>query len=203
MVGKNVIMFMFYLKLGIHHILDFQAYDHILFVASMIAVYGWFEWKHVIILATAFTIGHSTTLALATLNLIEVPTYTIEFLIAFTIFITALTNLFKIKDEYSKKIQIYKYITAMFFGLIHGMGFSNYLRYLIGSEKGIVKPLLAFNVGLEFGQLVVISLVLVLNFILIKYAKVERREWNLVISGMAIGISIILMIDRIPHLIGS
>ncbi len=193
-------MFTFYLKLGIQHILDLQGYDHILFIAAMTAVYAWYEWKHVVVLATAFTIGHSTTLALATLQIIKVPSNLIEFLIALTIFITAFANLFKVKDEFSKKLQIYKYSTAMFFGLIHGLGFSNYLRYLLGGETSIVKPLFAFNVGLEFGQLVIISFVLLLNFILIKYAKVERREWNLVISGMAIGVSLILMVTRVGNL---
>jgi len=196
-------MFLFYFKLGIQHILDINGYDHILFIAAMVAVYYWKEWKHVIILATAFTIGHTTTLALATLNLINVPTELIEFLIAFTIFLTGTANLFKIKDEFSKKLQKYKYATAAFFGLIHGLGFSNYLRFLLGNESNIWKPLLSFNIGLEIGQIIIISIVLFLNFIMIKYAKVKRREWNLVISGMAIGISLTLMIDRIMAVIAS
>lgn len=190
-------MFIFYFKLGIQHILNFTAYDHILFIAAMVAVYQWKDWKHVIILATAFTIGHSTTLALATLNIVNVPTNLIEFLIAVTIFITGVANLFKIKEEFSKRLHTYKYFTAMFFGLIHGLGFSNYLRFLLGNEKSIWKPLLAFNVGLEIGQIVIITLVLLLNLILTSHKKVIQREWNLVISGMAIGISIILMINRL------
>ncbi len=189
-------IFGFYLKLGIQHILDLQGYDHILFIAAMTAVYSLKEWKHVIVLATAFTIGHSTTLALATLQIVDVPTRLIEFLIALTIFITGIANLFKVKDEFSKRLQIYKYLTAMFFGLIHGLGFSNYLRYLLGGEISIVKPLFAFNIGLEFGQIVIITVVLLLNYVLVNRAKVKQREWNLVISGMAIGISLMLMIDR-------
>ncbi len=193
-------IFGFYLKLGIQHILDLQGYDHILFIAAMTAVYSLKEWKHVIVLATAFTIGHSTTLALATLQIVDVPTRLIEFLIALTIFITGIANLFKVKDDFSKRLQIYKYLTAMFFGLIHGLGFSNYLRYLLGGEISIIKPLFAFNIGLEFGQIVIISVVLVLNFLLVKKASVKQREWNLVISGMAIGISLMLMIDRLSAL---
>jgi hydrogenase/urease accessory protein HupE len=179
-------IFGFYLKLGIQHILDLQGYDHILFIAAMTAVYSLKEWKHVIVLATAFTIGHSTTLALATLQIVDVPTRLIEFLIALTIFITGIANLFKVKDDFSKRLQIYKYLTAMFFGLIHGLGFSNYLRYLLGGEISIIKPLFAFNIGLEFGQIVIISVVLVLNFLLVKKASVKQREWNLVISGILI-----------------
>jgi len=193
-------IFGFYLKLGIQHILDLQGYDHILFIAAMTAVYSLKEWKHVIVLATAFTIGHSTTLALATLQIVDVPTRLIEFLIALTIFITGIANLFKVKDDFSKRLQIYKYLTAMFFGLIHGLGFSNYLRYLLGGEISIIKPLFAFNIGLEFGQIVIISVVLVLNFLLVKKASVKQREWNLVIFSMAIGISLMLMIDRLSAL---
>ncbi len=189
-------MFGFYFKLGVSHILDLQAYDHILFITAMTAVYVLKEWKHVIILATAFTIGHSLTLALATLNLINVNVQLIEVLIVVTIFITGLVNIFKIKDDYSAKIQVYKYITALFFGLIHGLGFSSYLKYLLGQEADIVKPLFAFNIGLEVGQIVIIFISLILSFILINKLNVKRREWNLVISGAAMGISLMLFIER-------
>lgn len=190
-------MFIFYLKLGVQHILDIQGYDHILFIAAMVAVYTWTELKHVIVLVTAFTIGHSTTLALAFFDKLIFPAEIIEFLIALTIFITAFSNLFKANEIYSKKLQIYKYILAMFFGLIHGLGFSNYLRNLLGEDVNIVKFLLAFNLGLEVGQLIILLFVFMLNFILIKYLRVKQREWYLVISGMAIGISLILIVERI------
>ncbi len=189
-------IFGFYFSLGIQHILDIHGYDHILFIAAMTAVYGLKDWKHVIILATAFTIGHTTTLALATLNVINVPSAIIEFLIAFTIFVTGIANIFKTKDGFSKQLHTIKYLIAMFFGLIHGLGFSNYLKYLLGGEVSIVKPLFAFNVGLEIGQVLIITVVLLLNYILVSKAKVKQREWNLVISGMAMGIAAMLMIDR-------
>ena len=190
-------IFSFYFKLGVQHILDLQGYDHILFIAAMTAVYVLKEWKHVIVLATAFTIGHTTTLALATLNLINVSSHLIEVLIAVTIFLTGFANLFKKKEEFSKKMHTYKYLTALFFGLIHGLGFSNYLKYLLGGEVSIVKPLFAFNIGLELGQIVIISVVLLLGYLLINKLKVKRREWNLVISGAAMGISLVLLIDRL------
>lgn len=194
-------VFNFYFKLGIDHILDLQAYDHILFIAAMTAVYMWKEWKNVIILATAFTIGHTTTLALSTLKIILINTDLIEFLIALTIFITGFSNLFKIKEVFSKRLHTFKYIIALFFGLIHGLGFSNYLRYLLGEEVSIVKPLFAFNLGLEIGQIVIILVILTVSFLLIKYARVKRREWNLVISSMAMGIALMLMIERVFMLI--
>ncbi|MBN2663088.1 MAG: HupE/UreJ family protein [Bacteroidales bacterium] len=190
-------IFEFYFKLGLQHIIDIQGYDHILFIAAMTAVYSLKEWKHVIILATAFTIGHTVTLALSTLNLIAFKAELIELLIATTIFLTGVGNLFKKSSDYSFKLQIYKYITALFFGLIHGLGFSNYLRYLLGEEMNIVKPLFAFNVGLELGQIFIILSVLLLNFVMVKFLKTKQREWNLVISGMAMGIAAILIIERI------
>ncbi len=193
-------IFSFYLKLGIKHILDLQGYDHILFIASLTAVYTLKEWKKVLILATAFTLGHSTTLALATLNIINVPTKLIEFLIALTIFLTGFANLFKTKEDFNPKLHYIKYGMAMFFGLIHGMGFSNYLKFLIGQENQIVKPLLAFNIGLEMGQIVIITITLTLNYLLTRYLKVKQREWNLVISGAAMGMAFMLMMERLPAL---
>ncbi len=196
-------IFSFYLKLGVKHILDLQGYDHILFIASLTAVYTFREWKKVLILATAFTLGHSTTLALATLNIINVPTRLIEFLIALTIFLTGFANLFKTKEDFNPRLHNLKYLMAMFFGLIHGMGFSNYLRYLLGQETNIVKPLLAFNIGLELGQIVIILITLTINFVLTRYLKVKQREWNLVISGAAMGMAFMLMMERLPALLAS
>lgn len=196
-VKKKVNIFEFYFKLGIQHILDINGYDHILFIAAMTAVYSLKEWKHVIVLATAFTIGHTTTLALSTLNIVKIDTGLIELLIAVTIFLTGLVNLFKKSADYSFKLQIYKYITALFFGLIHGLGFSNYLKYLLGEQTNIIKPLFAFNAGLEIGQVVIIIAILLLNFLLTRILKTKQREWNLVISGMAMGIALILIIERI------
>ena len=193
-------MFSFYLNLGIHHILEVQGYDHIMFIVALTAVYTIKEWKKVLILATAFTIGHSTTLALATLNIINVPSAIIEFLIAVTIFLTGFANLFKSKEEFNPRLHTIKYFIAMFFGLIHGLGFSNYLKYMLGMEKNIVMPLLAFNVGLEMGQIVVITVALIINLLLKKYLHIKQRDWNLVLSGAAIGMAIILMIERIPAL---
>ena len=190
-------MFSFFLKLGIKHILDIQGIDHIIFIAALTAIYSIKEWKKVIILATAFTIGHSTTLALATLNIISVPTRLIEIFIAITIFLTGLANIFKKNEKFNPKLHYIKYIIAMFFGLIHGLGFSNYLKYMLGLQKNIVKPLFAFNLGLEIGQVIIISLLLFTNYLLINKMRVKQREWNLLLSGAAMGIALLLIIERI------
>ena len=190
--------FALYFGLGKDHILDYvNGYDHILFVLALCAVYIIGDWRKILILVTAFTIGHSITLTLTTLNLINVPTNSIEFLIPLTIFITAVANLFKKEGADSKaKIQI-NYVFALFFGLIHGLGFSNYLRALLGKQENIVSPLFAFNLGLEFGQIIVVAIFLAISFILIELVKVPRRDFRFVLSSAIAGIALVLMKDRI------
>jgi hypothetical protein len=190
--------FLLYFGLGKDHILDYvNGYDHILFVIALSAVYLVRDWKKILILVTAFTVGHSITLALATLRIIDVNTAWIEFLIPLTILITALSNLFRKEDALEgKKIQA-NYGFALFFGLIHGMGFSNYLRAILGKSHEIVSPLLAFNLGLELGQVIVVTLFLVASFILVDLIGVNRRDWKMVLSSAIAGIAFILMKDRI------
>ncbi|MBY0435152.1 MAG: HupE/UreJ family protein [Cyclobacteriaceae bacterium] len=189
--------FQLYFVLGKDHILDYaNGYDHILFVLALCAVYVVRDWKHVLVLVTAFTIGHSITLALATLNVITVNAPLVEFLIPLTIFITATSNLFR-KETTQSKVQI-NYILALVFGLVHGMGFSNYLRALLGKDHSIVMQLFAFNVGLEFGQIIIVGIFLAVSFIAIDLAKTNRRDWKMVLSSAIAGIAFILMKDRIP-----
>src|ERR1041385_1414635 len=189
--------FSLYFGLGREHILDYiNGYDHILFVLALSAVYLVRDWRKILILVTAFTIGHSITLALATLQVITVKTELIEFLIPLTIFITACSNLFRKEESLGqKKIQA-NYIFALFFGLIHGMGFSNYLRALLGKSSDILSPLLAFNLGLELGQIIVVTIFLVISYILVDWLKVSRRDWKMVLSSAIAGIAFILMKDR-------
>ena len=190
--------FELYLKLGIDHIMDLHAYDHILFIITLCSVYKLSEWKRVLILITAFTIGHSVTLALATLKLISVSTGIIEFLIPLTIFITAFFNAISKGSNVSNLLHIIKYVAALFFGLIHGLGFSNYLRSLLGEEQAIWKPLLSFNIGIEIGQIIIVCIIMLVTWVLVKPLKVPRREWNLLLAGVGLGVALILMIDRVP-----
>ena len=186
-----------YLSLGFDHISDLAGYDHILFLAALCAVYSLKDWKKVLILVTAFTAGHTLSLALATLNLVPVPTNLIEFLIPVTIFVTGLWNVIRTGDR-SDASQRFKYGTALFFGLIHGLGFSSYLRSLLGMEDGILMPLFSFNVGLEIGQVMIVIIVLFLSFLLVDVLGVKRRDWNLLLSGAAMGVSLILCFERWP-----
>lgn len=191
-------IFQLYLKLGFNHIADLNAYDHILFIVSLCAVYSFFQWKKVLILVTAFTIGHSLTLALATLNILKVNVDWIEFLIPFTIFLTAFANVLQKSGKVSSGRHLFKYFMAMFFGLIHGLGFSSYLKSLLGKEDNIITPLFAFNVGIEFGQIIVVAIIMIISWILVDLFHVKKREWVLILSGAGLGISLVMMIDRFP-----
>ena len=187
-----------YLSLGIDHIADFAGYDHILFLMALCAVYNLKQWAKVLILVTAFTLGHTLTLALATMDLVRISTNLIEFLIPVTIVITALMNIIQrsqAADEVSHRV---KYAIALFFGLIHGLGFSNYLRSLLRTEQDLLLPLFSFNLGLELGQIMVVLAVLLLSFILVNLVGMKRREWNLILSGAALGVSLILCVERWP-----
>ncbi len=155
------------------------------------------DWKKILILVTAFTIGHSITLALATLKIVTVNAQLIEFLIPLTIFITAVSNLFKKEVLSNEKGFQVNYLFAVFFGLIHGLGFSNYLRAILGKDQSILSQLLAFNLGLEFGQIIVVAIFLSFSFLLVDFLKVNRRDWKMVLSSAIAGIALILMKDRL------
>lgn len=186
--------FRLYFDVGREHILDYKnGYDHILFVMALCAIYQLRDWKRVLVLVTAFTIGHSITLALATLNVINVNAELIEFLIPLTIFITCVTNIFRKEENYSGGLIQTNYALALLFGLIHGMGFSNYLRALLGKNETILSPLFAFNVGLEVGQIIIVTLFLSLCFIFVDLFGLNKRDWRLVISSAIAGISLVLM----------
>jgi len=198
-------IFRTFLTLGFEHISDINAYDHILFLVALCAIYRLSEWKKVLILVTAFTIGHSITLALAALNIISFSTKIVEFLIPVTILLTSLFNVWK-RDKretsgrlFSKKINI-TYLLALFFGTIHGMGFSNFLRSTImpGEEDTFLTQLFAFNVGVELGQLMIVAFILGASFLALNILKVKQREWNLFVSGAAAGVALILMMDTYP-----
>lgn len=191
--------FPLYFELGWQHILDWKGYDHILFVMVLCGTYTLIEWRKVLILVTAFTIGHSITLALSVLKIITVNTNLIEFLIPVTILVTAASNILTGKSKSKGGIQI-KYLLALFFGLIHGMGFSNYLNSLLGKSTNIVAELFAFNIGLEFGQVIIVIGILLLSFALINIFRVKKWDWNFFLSSAIFGISFIMAAERWPGL---
>ncbi len=182
-----------YFTLGFKHIVDFNGYDHILFIVALCAPYMLKSWKQILILVTAFTIGHSATLAAATFGFVLLPIDVIEFLIPVTIILTCVFNIIRKSKKQNK--QDLHYILALFFGFIHGLGFSNYLRMLLGKEESIVIPLLAFNTGLEAGQILIVSIVLGITFLVVNSFKVVHKKWNLSISSIAAVIAIFLLAE--------
>ncbi|TXD57725.1 HupE/UreJ family protein [Polaribacter sp. IC066] len=188
--------FLLYFKMGLHHVLDFSAYDHILFLIVLAVVFTNFQWKKVIWLVTLFTIGHSITLALSAYGILKVPMDLIEFLIPLTIFITGVLNIINAKRDATKKGNI-NLLLALFFGLIHGLGFSNYFKMMVGQEEDKLFPLVEFALGIELAQVITVIGILILGMILQNFFRVERRDWILVCSSIVIGFSIQMMIDRV------
>jgi len=188
-------MFPVYLKLGFEHIADIQAYDHLLFLVALCAAYSYAEWKRILVLITAFTVGHSITLALSALNLIHFNQSIIEVLIPVTILLTAFKNLFLQKKN--EKIWSASYLLPLCFGLIHGMGFSSYFKSLLGKEADIILPLFAFNVGVEIGQVCIVGIIMVINLIVIKGIHARQSNWNKVVSITAAILAAYMIINRI------
>lgn len=188
--------FIFYLKLGWEHIISLDALDHQLFILALIAVYSYNDFKKILILVTAFTIGHSITLALSTLNVLRVPGNWVEFLIPLTIVITAVGNILMKSNQ--KTLMNLNYYLALIFGLIHGMGFANTARMMLAKEQSIFVPLLGFNIGLELGQIVLVIAILILLFILLKLFRVNRKDWILFVSSGVFALALKMTLERLP-----
>ena len=191
-------IFLSYLKLGFEHIIDITAFDHLLFVVTLCAFFSLNEWRKILILVTAFTIGHSLTLALSSFNLVPSNPFIIECLIPITIMLTAITNVIKKQDtrifKTLDKQVIVNYVIAMGFGLIHGMGFAGGFKMMLGTSSGIVKQLLAFNCGIELGQICIVGVYMMALFAYTKLIRGNHRSWNVFISGAGFGIALTLLI---------
>jgi hypothetical protein len=188
--------FSFYFKIGWQHIIGWDALDHQLFILALAAIYVVKDWKQVLVLVTAFTIGHSVTLYLSVKNIMTIDSRWVEFLIPCTILITAVTNLYQ-KKFTPKTIRI-NYFLALFFGLIHGLGFANTIRVALASDQSLGWGLFGFNAGLEAGQIVVVLIILVVCFIVVDWLKANRREWMIFVSGGAFFNAIVTAIERWP-----
>ena len=186
--------FSFYFKIGWGHIVNKEALDHIFFIAALSAIYIIKDWRQVLILITAFTIGHSITLALSTLRIIEVPSKWVEFLIPCTIIFTAVSNLF-IKNFAPKSIRI-NYFLALFFGLVHGLAFANTLRMIIAEDQSFALSMFSFSVGLELGQILVVLIILIFSYLFINILKIQRREWVIFISSAVFALALEMAIER-------
>ena len=190
--------FKLYFGIGIDHILNWEALDHILFVSALCLRYLVKDWKKVVVLVTAFTIGHSITLALSALGWVHFATRWIEFLIPVTIIATAINNLTQRKSqvEHPSRLPVI-YFFALFFGLIHGLAFANTLISLIGRD-GIVVPLLAFNLGIEAAQLLVVAVILAISFIFVQLIRLKRVWWVWGASTLVLIASLRMAVQRWP-----
>lgn len=188
--------FILYLKMGLNHVLDFSAYDHILFLIALAVVFSFDHLKKVLWLITLFTIGHTATLALSAYGILKVDVTIVEFLIPVTIFITAVVNIFNVGKSSKSKDNI-NLIFALFFGLIHGLGFSNYFRMMIGREEDKLMPLIEFALGIELAQVIIVLGILIVGALLQSFFRVTKRDWILVTSSIVIGFVIPMMIERV------
>jgi hypothetical protein len=198
----------FYFDLGWHHIMTWDALDHLLFVLALSAIYLIQNWKQVLVLVTAFTIGHSLTLALSVYDVIRVNNKWVEFLIPCTIVFTALFNLLQ-RNFKPRSLQL-NYFLALFFGLIHGLGFANAIRFIIAVDQSIGWSLLGFNVGLEAGQITVVLCILLLSYLVVNkfnaflnlFTKTEfaikRKWWVWSLSIVALCIATKMAWERFP-----
>ena len=187
-----------YFNLGLEHIADIQAYDHMVFLLALCALYQLASWRKVAMLATAFTIGHSLTLALTALDMIHISSDLVETLIPITIIITAIANLINpsenLESKTLSKTMWRYYAIALGFGFIHGMGFSSYFSSLLGGEESIVFPLFAFNLGIEAGQLIIVLGILLIGYVAMNVLKMKQIHWIHFVSGVAAGIATIILI---------
>ena len=186
----------FYFDLGWHHIIAWNALDHLLFVLALSAIYLMGNWKQVLVLVTAFTIGHSLTLALSVFDVIRVNDKWVEFLIPCTIIITAGINFLE-KDFKPRSLRL-NYFLALFFGLIHGLGFANSIRFMMAKDESMGWSLFGFNLGLEAGQILVVSGILLLSFLIVNKAGLKRKWWVWSLSIVVLSMAAKMAWDRFP-----
>ena len=189
--------FAFFLEEGWRHIISSDALDHQLFVLVLTIIYTVSDWKKVLILVTAFTIGHSITLALSVLDIIAISSSWVEFLIPLTICITAAWNII-IKGKIKHKVSA-NYFMALTFGLIHGLGFANTIKMLLASNQSLVISLLGFNIGLELGQIVIVMIVLLFSYFLTRICKIPQIWIIFVVSFIILILAAIMAFERFPY----
>ncbi|UZH56506.1 HupE/UreJ family protein [Salinimicrobium tongyeongense] len=180
--------FWLYFQLGLEHVLDWNAYDHILFLIVLVASFSFLTWKKVFWLVTIFTLGHMLSLFLSVYKIVLVNTTLVEFLIPVTILATAIFNMINSKKKENKNNVSLLYFSTAFFGIIHGLGFSSYFKMIASGSDSLFLPLLEFALGIEAAQIIVVLAVLLLSFLFQNVLQVSRRDWILVVSAIVIGI---------------
>jgi len=188
--------FWLYFNIGLHHVLDIHAYDHVMFLMALTVPYTFKDWKNILLLVTLFTIGHTTALVLSVYGVLTINSRYVEFLIPITILATALYNLFAPAKKAANGSSVnFIALATLFFGIIHGLGFSNYFKIVIDKHDSKLLPLLEFALGIEGAQLIVVLTVLVLSFVLQRFAKLSKRDWVLITSAFVAGVVVPMIIE--------
>mgnify|MGYP000084736661 CR=1 FL=1 len=189
-------LFWVYFQIGLKHVLDINSYDHILFLLALTVPYAFKDWKKVLLLISIFTIGHTLALLLSIFGIITIKASFVEFLIPISIFFAAVYNLFTAgKSSKNSSISLVGFLT-LFFGIIHGLGFSNYFNTILsGNATDKLIPTLEFALGIETAQIIIVFLVLLLSFIVQNFLKFSKRDWTLVVSSVIIGIVIPMIVE--------
>ena len=191
--------FWIWFSTGLHHIIDVSGYDHILFVGLLVVISCFNKWSKLFLLVSAFTLGHSISLALSVTDVLRVNQHIIEFLIAFSIFIAASHNLITFKKT-EQKNPVFLLVIIIFFGLIHGLGFSFLLKSMLDKQQSVFFPLLYFNIGIEIGQLIIVILVLVFSLLLAFVFKCPYKLYKFIIVCLIGIISLKMTIERFLEL---
>ncbi len=187
--------FWIYFQIGLKHVLDIHAYDHVLFLIALTIPYSFKDWKRVALLVTLFTIGHTMALMLSVFEIVSIKVNVVEFMIPVTILITALFNLFTAGKSSKKESINLVFFTTLFFGIIHGLGFSNYFKSILGGDAtSKVIPLAEFALGIEAAQIVVVFILLIISYLVQTVFRFSKRDWTLVMSAFVIGIVIPLLV---------
>ncbi len=188
--------FWMYFKIGLNHVLDINGYDHVLFLIALSVPYAFKDWKRILLLVTIFTIGHTLALLLSVFNIVTVKASLVEFLIPITILVTAFFNLFTAGKSSKQESITFIGAVTLFFGIIHGLGFSNYFKSILpGNPTDKVVPLLEFALGIEAAQILVVLVVLILSFIVQTLFRFSKRDFTLVMSAFVIGVVVPMIID--------
>jgi hypothetical protein len=187
--------FWFNVEYGINHVLDINAYDHVLFLTVLTVPYLFKDWKRVLLLVTMFTLGHTLSLVLAAYNVVDVNGVIVEFLIPITILISALYNVFTAgKGAQKGKVGIL-FLATLFFGLVHGLGFAREFKMLLGANDNKILLLLEFALGIELAQVIIVFIVLFLGYLIQTIFRFSKRDWVLVISSVVVGLVIPMILN--------
>ncbi|MBF4471844.1 HupE/UreJ family protein [Flavobacterium sp. HJJ] len=188
--------FLIYFQIGLKHVLDVHAYDHVLFLIALSVPFSFNDWKRILLLVTIFTLGHTAALFLSVFEIITVKVNVVELLIPITILITAFYNLFTAGKTSKNGSVNLVFIITLFFGIIHGLGFSNYFKTLLGgSAASKLLPMCEFALGIEAAQITVVIVVLILSYIVQTVFRFSKRDWALVMSAFIIGVVLPMIVE--------